>query len=158
MVAAIEEIVRSSSDKYVLVCANSNAACDEITQRLLQVLKSNEIFRMYAKSTNEMTVKSEIKKCYNFKDGEFRYPSLNFLYQYRVLVCTLLTAGTLMRARDNFDFDSGHFSYLIIDECASTNEPTSLVPIAGMCILFKCSESPIKCIVLTVFTLAKKEP
>lgn len=41
IVAAIIQIVRSSNN-YVLVCANSNSACDEITERLLRVLGTAE--------------------------------------------------------------------------------------------------------------------
>lgn len=134
LVAAIEEIVRSTSGS-VLVCANSNAACDEITQRLIGVLKSHEIFRMYAKSYN---VEKSIKKCSNFFDGQFRFPCLKFLYSFRVVICTLITAGNLVRARNDPNFVPGHFSTLIIDECASTNENTTLVPIAGMyCVFFR---------------------
>lgn len=128
LVAAIEEIVRSTSGS-VLVCANSNAACDEITQRLLSVLKSHEIFRIYAKSYN---VEKSIKNCSNWFEGQFRFPCLKYLYSFRVVICTLLTAGNLVRARNDPNFVPGHFSTLIIDECASTNESTTLVPIAGM--------------------------
>lgn len=130
MVAAIEEIVRSSNN-FILVCANSNSACDEITQRLLKVLETHEIFRMYAKSYSVAKISEDIKECSNFVQGEFKYPCLNFLYKFRVLVCTLLTSGHLMRARSDADFDPCHFSHLIIDECASTNEITTLIPIVG---------------------------
>lgn len=42
LIAAIQEIIRSS-DKYVLVCAASNSACDELCERLLNVLTVNEV-------------------------------------------------------------------------------------------------------------------
>lgn len=45
-------------------------------------------------------------------------------------------AGLLMRAQKDPDFDSKHFSYVIIDECASSNEISSLIPIAGNFFLF----------------------
>ena len=131
LVAVIEEIVRSSN-KYVLVCANSNAACDEITLRLVKVLKKHEIFRMYAKSFNESKVDASIKQCCNYYRGRFQYPCLQYLYGFRVVVCTLLTSGHLMRARSDPNFNPKHFSYIIVDECASTNETTTLIPIAGM--------------------------
>lgn len=127
----IEEIV-CSSNKCVLVCANSNAACDEITLRLLKILKKHEIFRMYAKSYHTAKVDVNIRQCYNYYRGQFKYPCLKYLYGFRVVVSTLLTAGHIMRARSDPDFDPKHFSYLIIDECASTNETSTLIPIAGM--------------------------
>lgn len=132
LVASIEEIVKSSKD-CILVCSNKNAAADEITLRLLKILKRNQIFRMYAKSYYEAKVPEDIKKCYNFMQREFKYPCLDYIYKFRVVVCTLLTAGHLMRACNDPYFDSGHFSYVIIDECASTHETASLIPIAGLC-------------------------
>lgn len=130
LVAVIEETLRSSND-YILVCANSNAASDEIAERLLKVLKPGELFRLYARSYNASLVSNAIKKCSNFIQGQFRFPSLRFLYKFRVLVCTLLTAGNLMRGRNDPNFKHEHYAMLIIDECASTNETTTLVPIAG---------------------------
>ncbi|XP_055306550.1 putative helicase MOV-10 [Sitodiplosis mosellana] len=126
LVATIEEIVRSSN-KFVLVCANSNNACDEIAKRLIGVLKVGEIFRMYAQSYSASKLDNNIKQCCNYypekSGGKFIYPSLSYLYQFRVLICTLLTAGHLMRARCDRDFDSTHFSYVIIDECAGRFSP-----------------------------------
>lgn len=49
LIAAIQEIIRSS-DKYVLVCAGSNSACDELCKRLLNVLTVNEVHGLYVKS------------------------------------------------------------------------------------------------------------
>lgn len=135
LVATIEEIVRSSSN-CILICANSNSACDEITQRLTKVLKTHEMFRLYAKSYNINKICNDIKPYSNLvrQSGQqsIKYPCLQFIYKFRVLVCTLLTAGNLMRARGDPNFNASHFKYVIIDECASTNEATTLVPIAGL--------------------------
>lgn len=130
LVAAIEEIVRSTT-KSVLVCANSNSACDEITERLIDVLHFGEMFRIYAKSYDVRKINGRIKPFCNWLKEEFRYPSLEFLYQFRVLVCTLSTSGCLTRACEDVSFDSGHFSHIIIDESASTHETVTMIPIAG---------------------------
>lgn len=130
LVAAIEEIVRSSS-KCVLVCANSNAACDEITERLLAVLKKCEIFRMYAQSYDKKKIDDGILPVCNLVNDEFIFPSSVFLYKFRVLICTLTTSGCLTRARENGSFRSNHFSHVIIDECASSHETVTMIPIAG---------------------------
>lgn len=130
--AAVEEILRSSLD-CILICTNSNSAADEIAVRLTKVLKTNECIRIYAKSFNAAKIKEEIKKHSNWVDGEIKYPSLKFIYTYRVVICTLSTSGHLMRARNrDKDFDPQHFKYLIIDECASTTETMTMVPIVGM--------------------------
>lgn len=143
LVAAIEEIVRSSN-KCVLVCANSNSTCDEITERLLDVLDFGEMFRMYAKSVDPKKISDRIKPISNRSSEGIRYPSLAFLYKFRVLICTLNVAGFIARAREytmnlrrktiiceNYSFHADHFSHVFIDECASAHEPISLIPIAG---------------------------
>lgn len=146
LVAAIEEIIRSTPGT-VLVCANSNAACDEITERLLNVLPYGEMFRMYAKSYNIRKISDQIKPVCNFHDGTLRTPTLEFLSRFRVIVCTLPTTGCLARARhelprhgrrrhNNRYFErqivnSIRFSHIIIDECASTHETEAMIPIAG---------------------------
>lgn len=130
MVAAVLEIV-VSTQHHVLICANSNTACDEITTRLIETLPDISIFRMYAKSFKE-TLNENIKKISNFTENGFEFPCLAYLYKYRVVVCTLFTAGNLVRARSNDEnFDSSHFSHIIVDEAACTNEPTTMIPIAG---------------------------
>lgn len=128
LVAAIEEIVRSTQN-YVLVCANSNAACDEITERLLKVLNTHELFRMYAKSYDYRKVSEHFKPVSNLKKREFYFPSLKFLYKIRVLICTLTTAGCVLRANEDSYFSASHFSHIIIDEAASTHETVGLIPI-----------------------------
>lgn len=130
LVALIEEIIHSSN-KSILVCANSNAACDEITSRLLRIFDNDTLFRLYAKSYNATNVSCEIKKYSNFKE-QFHFPCLKYIYKFRIVVCTLSTAGCISRARyEDCDFQPNHFSHIIIDECASTNETTALVAIAG---------------------------
>ncbi|XP_031626698.1 putative helicase mov-10-B.2 isoform X2 [Contarinia nasturtii] len=132
IVAAVEEIVRSS-EKCVLVCTNSNAACDEITERLLKVLHSGEMFRMYAKSHDVRKISDNIKPICNYFKRKFLFPSLKFLYQFRVIICTLTTSGCMVRARDESTFNCHHFSHVIIDEAASTHETVTWIPVAGLC-------------------------
>ncbi|XP_055301212.1 putative helicase mov-10-B.1 [Sitodiplosis mosellana] len=128
LVAAIEKIVRLT-DKNVLVCGQSNAACDEIATRLIPALTEDEMFRMYALSYDVHKIKSDIEPYSNRIGKEFHYPPLQFIMKYRVVICTLCTAGTLTRA----NISPKHFSYVIIDECASAHETMALIPIAGLC-------------------------
>lgn len=146
--AAIEEIIKSSKKSKILITANSNTACDEIASRLLQmfglVFAKENILRMYAKSYNEKYVNRSIMKCSNFMNGEFRIPCLKHIYSFRIIICTLLTAGCISRARQDSDFDSSHFSHIIIDECASSNETATLIPIAGNDHLFLSKGNQLK--------------
>ncbi|XP_031638459.1 putative helicase mov-10-B.1 [Contarinia nasturtii] len=131
LVAAIQQIVQST-DKNVLICAQSNAACDEIAERLLPVLNEQEMFRLYARSFGVHKLKTEIVPYSNWigsNDTDFCYPPLEFIKKFRVVVCTLCTAGLLTRAAMPTD----HFNYVIIDECASAHETMSLIPIIGLC-------------------------
>lgn len=98
LVEAIFEIVRTT-DKHVLVTASSNAACDEITEHLMQLLSPNEMFRLYAKTSDKTKISENIKPICNFKKDEFIFPSLEYLKQFRVVICTLLTSGCFTRAR-----------------------------------------------------------
>lgn len=129
--AAVEHIVRSTG-KNVLVCTNSNSACDEVAERVLRVLGQSQIFRLYAKSYKKSSLKPELENICNLQNGQFQFPPLEYLYKFRVLVCTLLTAGLLVRANGADEkFNAKHFSHIIIDESACTHESTSLIPIAG---------------------------
>lgn len=68
----------------------------------------------------------------NLRNNVFSIPSLAYIYQFRVIVCTLLTSGFLARSRDVDDqFDSGHFKYVFIDEAACAQSSVALVAIAG---------------------------
>lgn len=131
LVAAIEQIVRTTKQN-VLICAMSNAACDEITERLIDVLDETEMYRFYAKSYKHERISSRIKPVSNYNQNGIFYPPLAFLYKFRVFICTLCSAGCLTRARiDKEVWRPNHFEYVIIDECASAHETMCLIPIAG---------------------------
>ena len=48
--------------------------------------------------------------------------------KYKVIVCTLVTAGRLVSA----NFPPDHFSHIFIDESGQATEPETLVAIAGV--------------------------
>lgn len=115
----------------------SNTACDEITERLFEVLGEDEMYRFYAKSYKHERVSSRIKNVSNYRPDGIFYPSLKYLYKFRVLICTLCSAGCLTRARIDKDvWRPNHFDYVFIDECASAHETMCLIPIAGKTISF----------------------
>lgn len=132
--ATIEEIVRDvRKHSCVLVCANSNAACDEVAFRLLPVFNSIELLRLYTSSFNPRKIHPRLKQ-YSNCDPDIKkciIRELSYLYSFRVVICTLAVAGNLVRANDNPVFKPNHFSHIIIDECASTHETMAIIPIAG---------------------------
>lgn len=64
LAALIEQILRLTSH-YVLVCAMTNAACDVITDRLLDVLKKGELYRLYNTSCKYRGMNERIKEVSN---------------------------------------------------------------------------------------------
>lgn len=120
-----------TTTKNVLVCAQSNAACNEIAERLLKLLDKKQLLRMFSMSHDHDKISSTVEPFCNLYDGELKYPSLDYLYKFRVLICTLSTAGCLVRVRNSSKFNAAHFGYVFIDECASAQETMALIPIAG---------------------------
>lgn len=135
LVATVEELVLDTrKNNYVLICAQSNAACNELFERLLSTLRSNEILRLYAVGYDYNNVKNEGYLQFSNWDNRtrtFTMPELKFLYSFRVLVCTLAVAGNLTRANMNPSFKPDHFSHVIIDESACAHETITMIPIAG---------------------------
>lgn len=117
-----------------MVCASSNSACDEITERLLKVLRNGELHRIYAKSHNKSLVSDTIRPISNQKGDVFKIPTLKYIYKFRVVVCTLITASCFARSNENPEYKSNHFSHVIIDEAACTTEPVTMIAIAGFCL------------------------
>ncbi|XP_055307723.1 uncharacterized protein LOC129571875 [Sitodiplosis mosellana] len=133
MVASIAEIVLFS-DKCVLVCSQSNSACDDIAKKLMVHLDNKQILRMYASSYNIEKMDPKIASISNNINSRLEYPCLEKLYSYRVVICTLSTAGCITRSRGlDMHFNSKHFSHIYIDEAGFVNEMTSMIPIAGLC-------------------------
>lgn len=140
LVAVVEELVRNDQkENFVLICSNSNSACDELFDRLFQVLDRNEILRLYTTTHDPKKVKADYLKFSNWESRakSFTIPGLPFLYQFRVLVCTLAVASCLTRAYQHPIFKPDHFSHVIIDECCCTHETTTMIPIAGNTCLYK---------------------
>lgn len=133
--ASILEIILATND-CVLVCAQSNAACDEITERLLKVLGKGQLIRLYAKSHDSSLVCDTIQSVSNLIGNNFQIPPLEFLYTFRVVVCTLMTASCFTRANGNPEYKLNHFKYIMIDEAASVTEAVTMVAIAGFCLNF----------------------
>lgn len=134
LAAVIEEIIRDPQKlSHVLVCTNSNAACDEIAERLLAILHKKEILRLYAVSYDRKKIDMRFEEISNWDKamGTFAIPALKHLYSFRVVVCTLATAGIFARAYENPGYAAGHFSHIILDESACTHETMTLVAIAG---------------------------
>lgn len=136
-VAAIQEIIHSNSDKCVLVCAQSNSACDEIAHRLLSVLNMdlpNLILRLYAKSVSIETISEKLKPTCNILNGRLEMPSIENIYRYRIVICTLSMAGQFTLGRKQYNtfhtFKPDHFTHIFIDEAACCQQSLALCAIS----------------------------
>lgn len=130
--ALIEQIVRKTKDN-ILFCAPTNAACDEMTHLLTRILQAGELYRFYATSNKFIKSKQQVLDVSNFTGTTVSYPPLKTLYKYRVVICTLESAGFLTRARNDNHWNGQNFKYVVIDDCATVHETMTFIPIAGLC-------------------------
>lgn len=130
LVEAISQIWKLKPAAYVLVTASSNFACNELTERLLNVVPKEQILRFFSKHAERMMADMPYRmiECSNLNTGSYRLPSYEELYAKRIVICTLISAGKLVQAR----IKPKHFEYVFVDECGSATEASALVPIAGI--------------------------
>lgn len=119
--------------------ATSNTAADELTLRLLKYLRNgcyfdHNLYRLYA-----ATVQREVTEPQLLEEKNSNYllkslPEWRILEKYRIIICTLTTAGRFMlKSPDHGENPSAHhFTHLFIDECGSSTETASLIPMAGI--------------------------
>ena len=69
--------------------------------------------RLHAASRNKEEISPVVAAVSNLtKEGEFTYPALPLLMEYKVVVTTLVTSGRLVSAV----VPSTHFNFVFIDE------------------------------------------
>ena len=109
---------------HVNLCLNvpfycSNTAADLLTQHLVKDIPSIELLRLHAASRAKEEIAPAVAAASNMtKDGEYFYPALPLLMQYKVVVTTLVTAGRLVSAA----VPSTHFTFVFIDEAGQVSQ------------------------------------
>ncbi|XP_063226708.1 putative helicase mov-10-B.2 [Bacillus rossius redtenbacheri] len=140
-VTVVEAIlqVKKHLKSYILVCAPSNAACDYLTQKLISNgCKKNELLRLHSSSREWSGVPQDIHDYSNWDGEAYFMPAKDWLYSYRIIVCTLISAGRLVpqAPRNTLDEElyqkTYHFTHVFIDECCQAQEPECLVAIGGI--------------------------
>lgn len=126
IVETIGQIVATTTRDNILVCTNSNAICDEITLRLIQLVPEKLIYRLYSPGIQVKNVPLDIRKVSNVRQKSL--PNFTEIISKRILICTMSMAGRLIQANIN-EHQPKHFSYLFIDDCTNAKEPTSLIPL-----------------------------
>lgn len=97
--------------------------------RMLKFIDCTLLHTIWITSAKQL---DNIEKDDNDNECKLYNPPLRTLYGYRVIICTLSTAGSLTKERaDSSIYSPRHFQYVFIDECASSHETMTLIPIAG---------------------------
>lgn len=88
------------------------------------------LYRVYAQSVEKKidTLNDDLKRSSNLADNHHFYPNLKILQKYSIIIVTLTVAGKFIHG----GIEPGFFSHIIIDECAASTEPESLIPIIGL--------------------------
>lgn len=87
LIEAIMQIIHNDNpNEFILVCATSNSACNEVALRLLGNLGADKLFRIFAKSVSfhMEDIPAALLSASNLKTAEHYYPSLQVIYQYKV--------------------------------------------------------------------------
>lgn len=128
LVETIYQIRKQCKSKNILVCAPSNAAADEIANRLLCLLPHKDIFRMYAASKCCNNIDEKIYPNSNFIDDMVLYLPREIFVLKKIVITTLVTCIRLVSLKLRND----HFSYIFIDEASQSIELESLIPLVVM--------------------------
>ncbi|XP_055536659.1 putative helicase mov-10-B.1 isoform X2 [Wyeomyia smithii] len=130
LVEAIAQIYKLCPHKNILATATSNFAANELTDRLLSFVPATKIFRFFSKTAFRQidSIKPNVLRVSNFSGNTYEMPCYEDIYDNRVVVCTLTTAGRLVQA----NISTEHFSYIFIDECGSAKEISALIPIINI--------------------------
>ena len=124
LVETICQIRKQQRTKYILVCASSNVAADVIAKRLLAILPSKDVFRMYAQSKQRKDIDKDISPSSNFIDDIWLALPKQIFILKKIVITTLVTCTRLVKLNLQYD----HFSYIFIDEASQATELESLIP------------------------------
>lgn len=107
-----------------------------MARKLKDHLHAGELLRMYAKSYPIGNILDTRHANVTIDDDGapiVYIPSIDKLYEYKVVVTTLGSSTWFARGLNYPTYAVDHFSHIFIDECGSTTETTTLIPIAGVC-------------------------
>lgn len=144
IIEAVAQIVKLKPLAHILVTANSNSACDDIGNRLLNFVSMNKVLRIYSPAFDKKPEKIDktLEPISNFRNRHLCSckkrscpeiepcddPTYEEFYTARVVIATLVSCGRIVSA----GIKSNHFDYIFIDEAASETEQCTLIPISGL--------------------------
>ncbi|PNF41191.1 hypothetical protein B7P43_G01458 [Cryptotermes secundus] len=132
VVEAILQVKKKLKQSCILVCAPSNSACDWLAQKLIPHCTTKELLRLHSSSRDWSAIPEELHPYSNLSKCTFYFPDETQLASYRIVVCTLISSGRLLKKRDGSFDPTVHFTHIFIDECGQAMEPETLVPLVGI--------------------------
>lgn len=134
IVECIIQLLNKNKHNRILVTAQSNSACDEITMRLKNILYAGFdqkplILRIYSQTYRDRIerVDDDFYDISNVHSAHF-YPPIDVLRTYRVIISTPFLVGMY----HNSGLSKGVFSHIFFDENASVSIPEALCSISGL--------------------------
>ncbi|XP_077079162.1 putative helicase mov-10-B.2 isoform X2 [Siphateles boraxobius] len=130
IVEAIKQVEKNIPDAYILACAPSNSAADQLCEKLItsQHVDARKIYRLYASSRNPKDMPKILKNNCNVEGEMIIFPCKEDLMSYKILVSTIVTAGRLVSGGVPVD----HFSHIFVDEAGHAVESETIISVAGL--------------------------
>ncbi|KAL5288842.1 MOV10 family protein [Megaselia abdita] len=135
IVECIIQLLNKDKTNRILVTAQSNSACDEITMRLKNILYSGcdqkpIVLRIYSQTYRGSIerVDDDFYEISNVCHSTHFYPTVEVLKEYRVIISTPFLVGMY----HNSGLKKGVFSHIFFDENASVSIPEALCSISGV--------------------------
>ncbi|KAG1973810.1 helicase MOV-10 [Pimephales promelas] len=127
---AIKQVEKNIPDAYILACAPSNSAADQLCEKLItsKHVDARKIYRLYASSRNPNEIPQVLQNNSNVDGGMIIFPCKEDLMSYKILVSTLVTAGRLVSGGIPVD----HFSHIFVDEAGHAVEPETIISVGGL--------------------------
>lgn len=133
IIKAITQLVWKNTNIQILACAPSNSAADLIALWLIENLRMDQLFQMYAPLRDKKQV-PDLLKAYSYycDNGNshpcFSIPPMATMKHYCVIMSTLISASIAFR----IGMPQGHFSHIFIDKAGQATEPEVFIPIKTM--------------------------
>lgn len=135
IVECIIQLLNKDKNNRILVTAQSNSACDEITMRLKNILYTGFdqkplVLRIYSQTYRDRIerVDDDFYEISNVCHSAHFYPPVEVLKTYRVIISTPFLVGMY----HNSGLNNGVFSHIFFDENASVSIPEALCSISGV--------------------------
>ncbi|KAH7908653.1 RNA helicase [Hygrophoropsis aurantiaca] len=125
IIESIKQILHHNPNARILATAPSNSAADLIAERLISVLNTDELFRLYAPSRFKKQVPDQLQPYTFMREQHFSTPPIAIFKRFKVVVCTCVSASIPY----GIGVPRGHFSHIFVDEAGQATEPEVMIGI-----------------------------